>query len=331
MRRTQYIGHYIRTVATFKVHPSIKRKMTRLHDKCSKAETSVFARGNLKVKTIKVKKSDEASPPAELFVVTPESRGVYPVILFCHGYCTANTWYSHLLQHISSHGYIIVAPQFYQCLIMSMKDEIKTATKVTNWLSSGLKVILPENLKPDLSRLALLGHSRGGKTAFSLALSQDITSLKFKALLGMDPVAGPSPPGRVEPEVLTYIPHSFNLSMPVGIIGTGLSNKSKGIMPSFAPNGINHAEFFNESKPPAYYFLAKDYGHCDILDDSKVALASLVCKSGKGSKELLRNGVGGIIVAFLKAYLAGESEDLQNIVDAPSVAPITLGPVIYAK
>ncbi|KZV50452.1 chlorophyllase-1 [Dorcoceras hygrometricum] len=305
--------------------------MELLHDNISKAKSSVFTPGNLKVKTIKVKKSNDASPPSELFVVTPVSMGAYPVILFCHGYCTANTWYSHLLQHISSHGFIIVAPQFYQCLIMSMKDEIKIATKVTNWLSTGLETILPENLKPDLSRLALLGHSRGGKTAFSLALNQHLTSLKFKALLGMDPVAGPSPPGRVEPEVLTYIPQSFNLSLPVGIIGTGLSNKSKGIIPSFAPNGINHAEFFNESKPPAYYFLAKDYGHCDILDDSKVALASLLCKSGKGSKELMRNGVGGIIVAFLKAYLAGENDNLQSIVDAPSAAPITLGPVIYSK
>lgn len=219
--------------------------------------------------------------------------------------------------------------QFYQCLLISLNDEINTAAKVTDWLSTGLTTTLPKNVKPDLSRLALMGHSRGGKIAFALALGHAPTSLKFKALLGLDPVSGPNPPTWVEPSILSYIPHSFDLSIPIGIIGTGLSCQSKGIIPPLAPNGFNHSEFFNESRPPCCYFLAKDYGHCDMLNDSKAALARLVCKSGKGSNEKMRRGVGGIVVAFLKAYLGGEREDLQSIIDSPVVAPITLDPIIH--
>lgn len=216
-------------------------------------------------------------------------------------------------------------------MLIALNNEVKTAAKVTDWLCTGLGSVLPQKVQPDLSRVALSGHGRGGKIAFALALGHVPTSLKFKALLGIDPVACRNPPTWPEPEILTYVPRSFDLSIPVGVIGTSLGNQPKCMMPPFAPNGINHAEFFNESKPPCSYFLAMNYGGCDMLDESKAALASLVCKSGKGSKALMRKGVGGIVVAFLKAYLGGQDDDLKAIVDAPTIAPITLDPVIFVK
>ncbi|GFQ05586.1 chlorophyllase-1 [Phtheirospermum japonicum] len=301
------------------------------HEK-SMSKISVFEPGSVRVKTIKVKKCDAASPPAELLILAPEAEGNYPVLLFCHAYCTNNTWYSHILQHVSSHGYIVVAPQFYHYLVISLNDEIKTAAKVINWLPQGLTLSLPKKVQPNLSKLALMGHSRGGKTAFALVLGYEPTSLKFKALLGLDPVAMPSPPAWVEPSILLYVPRSFNLSIPIGIVGTGLSNQKSGcIIPPLAPDGFNHSEFFNESKPPCCYFRAKDYGHCDVLNESKLGLASLVCRSGKGSKEKMRRGIGGVVVAFLKAYLEGEFEDLEGVVCGKDIAPIALDPVIHIK
>ncbi|GER38340.1 chlorophyllase-1 [Striga asiatica] len=303
--------------------------MAQFENEFVSSKLSVFEPGNVTVKTTKVKKPYS---PAELLVLAPEAEGSYPVLLFCHGYCTKNTWYSHILQHVSSHGYIIVAPQFYHYLLISLNDEIKMAAKVTDWLPKGLSPYLPENVKPNISKLALMGHSRGGKVAFALALDYKPISLKFKALLGLDPVSMPNPPAWVEPKILSYVPHSFKISIPVGIIGTGLSSQKRwGIIPPLAPDGFNHSEFFNESKPPCCYFLAKEYGHCDMLNESKLGLTSLVCKSGKGSKEKMRRGVGGVVVALLKGYLEGEFGSLESIVAEPCIAPVTLDPVIYLK
>ncbi|PHT46586.1 hypothetical protein CQW23_15744 [Capsicum baccatum] len=216
--------------------------------------------------------------------------------------------------------------------LISQSDEVKRAAKVTEWVSKGLISVLPEKVQPDPLKLAVSGHSRGGKIAFALALlhgNSTPTPLKFQALVGIDPVAGSSPSGRSAPKILKYIPQSFDQSIPVAVIGSGLGNqRAHCIFPPFGPNGVNHSEFFNESKPPCYYFLAKDYGHCDILDDEIAYIASLVSKSGKGSKELLRKAVGGIVVAFLEAKLGGQVDFLNDIVKTPSLAPITLDPVI---
>lgn len=68
-----------------------------------------------------------------------------------------------------------------------------------------------------------------------------------------------------------------------------------------------------------------------MLDEWVANLASYVCKSGNGPRDLMRRSVGGIVVAFLESYLRGDEDDLNTIVNDPTVAPITLDPVIYVK
>ncbi|KAJ8547555.1 hypothetical protein K7X08_011141 [Anisodus acutangulus] len=300
-----------------------------LAKKVADGASSDFEVGDEAVKIINVKSS--SSLPRSLLVFSPTKRGSYPVLLFFHGFLLQASWYKSLLQHISSHRYIIVAPQFSP--IASQSQEVKNARIITEWLTNNLESVLPEKVQPDLLKVAVSGHSRGGKIAFALALGYGGSSpLKFSALIGIDPVAGYSPSCLCPPNILQYVPRDFDQSIPVAVIGAGLSNqRAYGVLPSGAPNGVNHAEFFNESKPPCYYFLAKDYGHTDILDDIMADLMSIILKSGKGSKDSLRRAAGGIVVAFLKAYLEGQVDDLNAIVKSPNLAPITLDPVISVK
>lgn len=212
-----------------------------------------------------------------------------------------------------------------------------TAKLVTDYITSdeGLNLDLPQKVIPDLNNLALSGHSRGGKSAFALALDQEkIKPYKFKALIGIDPSAGPSILLRSKPKILTYIPRSFDMDIPIAVIGAALSSDWFGPIPPFAPYGCNHSEFYNESKPPCCYFLARDCGHCDMLDGWVAdLLGRLLCKSGDVDKELVRKGFGGVVVAFLKAYVgqSSDEDDLDEIVGDPSVAPLQLDPVIYVK
>ncbi|KAK3001608.1 hypothetical protein RJ639_020647, partial [Escallonia herrerae] len=299
---------------------------------------ALFEKGELKVRRIQVKKTSSistSSPPSPLLIVAPEVEGTYPVLQFLHGWCMLNTCYTDLLELISSHGFVCVAPGD-QCDLTTIitccgNDDVDSAAAVTDWLPSGLQPVLPDKVEPDFTKLALAGHSKGGKTAFALAVGLAETSLKFSCVIGIDPVGGSSVGNQPKPKILSYIPRSFGLTIPVAMIGTGLGSKKKGILPPFAPNGVNHAEFFLESKPPCCYFLAKDYGHADMLDDWMINLTSWVCKSGEGDKGLMRRGVAGIVVAFMRAFLQGDGEDLNAIVKSPGVAPIQLDPVIFVE
>ncbi|XAR61169.1 Chlorophyllase [Bertholletia excelsa] len=310
-----------------------EREMAVAVEKAKAATTDVFENGNLSVQNISVEKSsDSSSPPKSLLIVAPTAKNTYPVLLFLHGTSVLVKNYDQFFQYVSSHGYIVVAPQLYKCPLTSGTEELNSAADVTNWISTYLQSFLPKNVKPDVTRLAVSGHSRGGKQAFALALGLAETSLipTISALIGLDPVAGMSKSLQVSPKILTYVPQSYDLKIPVTVIGTGLGDEKKNVIfPACAPCGVNHAEFYNESKPPCGYFVCKDYGHMDLLNDAASALGSCVCTSGKGAKDPFRRCLAGIFVAFLRASLDGNEADLNVIVEDPSIAPITLDPAIY--
>ncbi|GLT99558.1 hypothetical protein SLE2022_169920 [Rubroshorea leprosula] len=87
-------------------------------------------------------------------------------------------------------------------------------------------------------------------------------------------------------------------------IGSDLGKvKGNPLLPPCAPKGVNHEDFFRECRPPACYFVAKDYGHLDVLDDDTKGIRGIVsyCLSKNGkSTESTRKFVGGIVVAFMK-------------------------------
>nr|ACN31905.1 unknown [Zea mays] len=244
------------------------------------------------------------------------------------------------------------------CVTLNMNDlkDIDATRQVTAWLADkqqGLAHVLANILqlhgvRPDLSRLALAGHSRGGDTAFAVALglgpaasddddnnadagtSPAALPLKFSALIGVDPVAGLSKQAQVEPKVLTFRPRSLDPGMPALVVGTGLGPKHVG-GPPCAPAGVNHAEFYDECAPPRYHVVLRDYGHMDMLDDDGVpyVINNCMCmRNTKDTKDLARRAIGGAVVAFLRATLEDDDEDLKVVLEnRPGLSPAVLDPV----
>lgn len=218
--------------------------------------------------------------------------------------------------------------QLYTIAGPDSSDEIKATAAITNWLTEGLQNLLPPHVKPNLTKIALAGHSRGGKTSFALALRKQLTTLKFSALIGIDPVDGMDKGKQTPPPVLTYVPHSFDLDMAVMVIGSGLGAvKRNPLFPPCAPSGVNHEDFYNECREPACYFVVKDYGHVDMLDDDTKGIRGkssyCLCKNGK-SRGPMRKFTGGIVVAFMKAYTEGDFSSLMAIKDGHETAPVEL-------
>ncbi|KAG7592301.1 Integrase catalytic core [Arabidopsis thaliana x Arabidopsis arenosa] len=212
--------------------------------------------------------------------------------------------------------------------------EVDDAGSVINWASENLKAHLPTSVNANGKYTSLVGHSRGGKTAFAVALGHAATldpSITFSALIGIDPVAGTNKYLRTDPHILTYKPESFELDIPVAVVGTGLGPKWNNVMPPCAPTDLNHEEFYKECKATKAHFVAADYGHMDMLDDNLPGfvgfMAGCMCKNGQRKKSEMRSFVGGIVVAFLKYSLWGEKSEIRLIVKDPSVSPAKIDPL----
>ncbi|GAB4851040.1 Chlorophyllase-2 [Ancistrocladus abbreviatus] len=304
-------------------------------------QTNVFEDGNYKTVLFNVQPdssiADGAPPPKPLLIGSPSEGGDFPVLLLLHGYLLRNYFYSQLIQHVASHGFIVVAPQLYTLAGPDSSDEIKYVAALIEWLPRGLLAVLPGNIRPNIAKLALSGHSRGGKAAFALALKKVAASpVKISALIGIDPVDGMDKGKQTPPPVLTYVPHSFDLDhMPVMVIGSGLGSvKRNPLFPACAPEGVNHVDFYDECQSPAWYFVVKDYGHLDMLDDDTKGMVGkstyCLCKNGK-SREPMRRFVGGAVVAFLKGYLEGDDRDLIAIRDGQEAAPVLFDKVEFRE
>ncbi|XP_045799106.1 chlorophyllase-2-like [Trifolium pratense] len=269
-------------------------------------------------------------PPKSLLIATPIEGGEFPLLLFLHGYLMYNSFYSQLIQHVASHGFIVVTPQLYEVDLPNINGEIYSVVAITNWLFKGLSKILPSNIIPNLDKLALGGHSCGGKTSFAIALRKlnITTDLKFSAIIGVDPIDGPETGIHTSPQILTYVPHSFNFDMATLVIGSGLGDLKKNLLfPPCSPIGVNHENFFNECNKPSWHFVAEHYGHNDMMDDDtkggKGKLSYCFCKNGQ-SRKPIRKFVGGVMVAFLKAYIVGDNVDLLAIRDKNVSVPLEM-------
>jgi len=214
-------------------------------------------------------------------------------------------------------------------------SEVKFAGKVADWVAEGLQPLLPENVEANLEKVVVSGHSKGGKTAFCVALGYAKTKLKISALVGIDPVAGTSKYCETHPHILKGVAGSFNLNMPVAVIGSGLGpEKANCCTPPCAPDGVNHKEFFKECKAPCANFVVAKYGHMDMLDDETegvigTLVAKCVCKNGSGPRDLMRRTIGGLVVAFLRAQLNDQWKDFDAVLGNHSLAPTQLDNVVY--
>lgn len=272
-------------------------------------------------------------PPKPLLIAAPSKAGDYPVVVFFHGYLAENSFYSQLFQHVASHGFIVIGPQLYTISGPDTTGEINSAAAVIDWLAGGLSSALPPNVRPDLTKVSISGHSRGGKVAFALALGHAKTSLPLATLIAVDPVDGMGVGKQTPPPILTHRKNSLRASAPVMVIGSGLGEVPRNpLFPPCAPRGVSHAAFYDECAAPACHLVARDYGHTDMMDDvtrgARGLATRVLCASGE-ARAPMRRFVGGAMVAFLKRWVEGRPEFLDGIRERPEVAPVVLSVVEF--
>jgi predicted dienelactone hydrolase len=102
--------------------------------------------------------------------------GPYPVVVFSHGFSANAVWYSHLPEHLASHGFVVVAPEHVEIdWLQNAASVIQRPRDVTTSIDYAEDSNAPggalEGLL-DLTQIAVVGHSFGGYTALAAAGAQ---------------------------------------------------------------------------------------------------------------------------------------------------------------
>jgi len=276
-----------------------------------------YEKGPLSVKTVDVAEGQDGAP-ASFQTHAPVPAGRYAVIVFQHGFLLANKFYSDMLLHVASHGFVVVAPQMYNADGIpigkpKVPEEAALAVELYDWLPAHVGAL--PGVDAETAALGLAGHSRGGKVIWTV-LKGDST--RAKAVAGVDPVDGTGGPLGGEERV---IEGTFGLPFPSYVLGTGLG--PTGAQPC-APAGDNHEQFYGASASPAWHVVATEYGHNDMLNDTVTGcgMVCTVCPKGP-DKASMRKLTAGQLVAFFRGSLQGDPAAYAWLTDTAK-APVKM-------
>ena len=271
-----------------------------------------FNQGPYEVSMKSLKKGEAGITKPPLVIVQDMDDTEAPVIYFNHGFQLSNKYYEEISAHISSYGYVVVAPQNYSPggLPFGKPTKVKEAEDaldILQWIHDDLEKLVGMDIAQE--KLGLLGHSRGGAVVYKLASDSVLPG----ALATIDPVDGTIDGS---PRIITG---PFPFTIPSFVVGTGLGGMVKGMGGACAPERDNHEQFYENSPSPSYHMLVSDYGHMDMLD--KGTSCGFVCNScvkasSKYPTELLRQQIAGSLVKFFDASLKGSSKSYGEVLKA---------------
>lgn len=103
----------------------------------------------------------------------------YPLFVFSHGLATSPAWYSYLLEHVASYGFVVIAPDHLETIYLDVNSEREVPATTVNRPHDISKVIdFAETLTTtstafenliDMDQIAVGGHSYGGYTSLAAA------------------------------------------------------------------------------------------------------------------------------------------------------------------
>lgn len=278
-----------------------------------------YERGALTINTIEISEG-EYGAPVDMLIHHPVEQGQYAVIQWQHGFLAANKWYTETLTHVSSHGFVVVAPQMYPANGIPLGkptsyEEAAEAAELINWLSANLSTITGVTARTDVFGLA--GHSRGGKVCWIILKE---LGYQADAVCGIDPVDA-APFVSNDPPV---VDGPFNFDFPSYVLGTGLGPIPKlPIFPACAPEGNNHEQFYEASAAPVWHVVATQQGHMDMMDAEFLDECGMICDVCTEGPDLdgMRKLTGGQMSAFFRYSLQGDSTMFDYLTN-PALASI---------
>lgn len=225
-----------------------------------------------------------------------------PLVALKHGFQLATSNYAQLAERIASHGFVVVGVDTASGFFggPTNADERDATVAAIDFALSDA----PFAALVDGDRVAVVGHSRGGKVAVMVAAAD----ARVGAALLLDPVnrCGPGASYSASCPDVTSASLAGALAMPVGVMGE-TNNASGGFMPC-APADQNYQTIYDalSSSPWAVEWTFTGADHMDFTDDGGGSVGGF-CPDGPGDDAQIREAVRTMSVAFVRLHLRGET------------------------
>ncbi|MCE7983099.1 MAG: alpha/beta fold hydrolase [Caldilinea sp. CFX5] len=107
------------------------------------------------------------------------AAGPYPLVIFSHGFSASAAWYSTIVEHYASYGFVVLAPEHTEHLDPEWSDLWRASIDRPRDIKQALDYAERLTAKDgdmagliDMQQVAVVGHSYGGYTSLTLAGAQ---------------------------------------------------------------------------------------------------------------------------------------------------------------
>ena len=273
-------------------------------------------------------------------IVYPEGEGMFPLVIFSHGFACYREKYSDLTDHWASHGYVVVQPEHPDCPTSETRLNAQTARNLHYVRISDVGRVLEALFAPgedvsgltgkiDYSRRVMAGHSFGAMVT-QIIWGQPLKdpesagsvshALDFDAAIVM---SGPGPMPQMADAPFTELPG------PLLVTGgtRDTRNAGDGVIQPWEWRMLSY-----ELSPPGHKYSV-------VLEDGDHYLGGQICREDRGGPEN-RGGaqdvegvtiLAGVTTAFLDAWLNNDRAARRFLEEFDQHAGVTGGRARFAQ
>lgn len=248
--------------------------------------------------------------PVEAHVAPGTTR--LPLVVVVPGLQMLINNYTATAEYIASHGFVVLiadpSDQLFALDHVAMRDDV---SEVITWALDSDGVLAS---RIDASKIAVMGHSQGGKVAAMVAASDS----RVTALLGLDLVNGGNPLTGFSEALPDIVPDAVDgLAIPVGYLGE-TTNATALVGQPCAPAAYNYTTFYDATTTSSWVaeWTFEGADHFDFSDSC--GLLCLSCTPGSADSAEVLAKVRTVSVAFLRRHLLGEA-DMEAYLTGASV------------
>ena len=251
-------------------------------------------------------------------IYLPVGAPAGPVVLFSHGYMLSPSDYASYGEHLASWGYVAVLPALPQNILIPSThvDLAGILRSLMDWVQGeGSAAGGPLAGAADTSRLALGGHSMGGKVSL-LAAAEDSRPM---ASFTVDPVDAGSPmPLAEEEDYPSVTPEQMgSLSIPLGFIGETVDTVAIYGDMSCAPAEDNFHQYYLHATSPALEVEVMGASHMAFLDNPDCGVICSACQDSTVDEAGVRALTQRTMTAFYNVFLMDQPEYGEWLTGAP--------------